>query len=446
LESQVKQEKRRKNQPSPGESAARERKSGGKPAVREPERCGPVGTTKKKLKIFKFQKTFKFIQKYEILNLKFEKKIWTKKFEVKQKKRGKNQWSGAAAMQKRGQVGCVGAPVRARVGAPVGGRVRDTKKKVENFQISKKFEIFWIFQIFKFFLNFRTFFEFLKFFWFFEIFEFFLNFWNFWIFFEFMKFLNFFWISEIYLYFWSFFEFLEFFGIFFIMGDFQGVVTQGVARTSKCIFPYRGARFSKGVPPHVHAHGCTWPRRCPLLPENRPAGKKLSGSGQALAKNDPKTVQRGKTKRMQPSVGSAKRIRPSVRQKWPRRCPLLPENRPAGKKLSGSGQALGKNDPKTVQRGKTKRMQPSVGSAKRIRPSVRQKWPRRCPLLPENRPAGKKLSGSRQAVGKNDPKTFQRRKTKRMPPSVGSAKRIRPSVRQKGPENSPAGQKLSGSG
>ena len=46
------------------------------------------------------------------------------------------------------------------------------------------------------------------------------------------------------------------------MGDFQGVVTLGVAGAPKRIFPYRGARFSKGVPPHVHAQGCTCPRRC----------------------------------------------------------------------------------------------------------------------------------------------------------------------------------------
>ena len=50
------------------------------------------------------------------------------------------------------------------------------------------------------------------------------------------------------------------------MGDFQGVVTLGVARAKKCIFPIRGARFSKGVPPHVHAGGVHAPvgavRRC----------------------------------------------------------------------------------------------------------------------------------------------------------------------------------------
>ena len=53
---------------------------------------------------------------------------------------------------------------------------------------------------------------------------------------------------------------------FFDMGDFQGVVTLGVARAKKCIFPIRGARFSKGVPPHVHAGGVHAPvgavRRC----------------------------------------------------------------------------------------------------------------------------------------------------------------------------------------
>src|ERR1017187_2610612 len=95
------------------------------------------------------------------------------------------------------------------------------------------------------------------------------------------------------------------------MGDFQGVVTLGVARASKCIFPYRGARFSKWVPPHVHAHGCTWPRRCP-------EGQKLSGIGQALAENDPKTQKQG-----------------------------LAENDPKTQKLSGIGQALAENDPKT---------------------------------------------------------------------------------------------------
>ena len=61
----------------------------------------------------------------------------------------------------------------------------------------------------------------------------------------------------------------------FDLGDFQGVVTLGMARASKCIFPYRGARFSQGVPPHVHARGRTWPRRC-----------------QRGWKNGPKTVQR----------------------------------------------------------------------------------------------------------------------------------------------------------
>jgi hypothetical protein len=73
-------------------------------------------------------------------------------------------------------------------------------------------------------------------------------------------------------------------------------------------------------------------------------------------------------------------MRPSVGKKWP-------ESSPAGQKLSGSGQALGKNDPKTVQRGKTKRMRPSAG----------QKWL-------ENSTAWQKISVNGQALGKNDPK------------------------------------------
>jgi len=43
------------------------------------------------------------------------------------------------------------------------------------------------------------------------------------------------------------------------LGDLQGVVTLGVARDPKCIFPYRGAGFSEWAPPHVHAKRCTWP-------------------------------------------------------------------------------------------------------------------------------------------------------------------------------------------
>ena len=84
------------------------------------------------------------------------------------------------------------------------------------------------------------------------------------------------------------------------------------------------------------------------------------------------------------ALGKSKRIRPSVGQKWP-------ENSPAGEKVSGSGQPLGKNDPKIVPRGKIKRIRPSVG----------QKWP-------ENSPAGQKVSGIGQALGKNEPKTIQR--------------------------------------
>ena len=91
---------------------------------------------------------------------------------------------------------------------------------------------------------------------------------------------------------------MRFFWIFYMgdfdLGDFQGVVTLGVARASKCIFPYRGARFSKGVPPHVHARGCTWPRRCQR--RWKMARKQSSGKRKrlTLGKTDPKTVQRGK--------------------------------------------------------------------------------------------------------------------------------------------------------
>ena len=91
---------------------------------------------------------------------------------------------------------------------------------------------------------------------------------------------------------------MRFFWIFYMgdfdLGDFQGVVTLGVARASKCIFPYRGARFSKGVPPHVHARGCTWPRRCQR--RWKMARKQSSGKRNrlTLGKSDPKTFQRGK--------------------------------------------------------------------------------------------------------------------------------------------------------
>ena len=44
------------------------------------------------------------------------------------------------------------------------------------------------------------------------------------------------------------------------LGDFQGVVTLGVARDQKCIFPIRGEGFLEWAPPHVHAKRCTWPR------------------------------------------------------------------------------------------------------------------------------------------------------------------------------------------
>ena len=43
------------------------------------------------------------------------------------------------------------------------------------------------------------------------------------------------------------------------LGDLQGVVTLGVAKDPKCIFPYRGAGFLEWAPPHVHAKRCTWP-------------------------------------------------------------------------------------------------------------------------------------------------------------------------------------------
>ena len=54
---------------------------------------------------------------------------------------------------------------------------------------------------------------------------------------------------------------------FFNMGDLEGVVTLGVARAQKCIFPIRGARFSRRVPPHVHKWECTWPEAAKKWPE-----------------------------------------------------------------------------------------------------------------------------------------------------------------------------------
>jgi hypothetical protein len=51
------------------------------------------------------------------------------------------------------------------------------------------------------------------------------------------------------------------------MGDLEGVVTLGVARAQKCIFPIRGARFSRRVPPHVHKWECTWPELTKKWPE-----------------------------------------------------------------------------------------------------------------------------------------------------------------------------------
>ena len=51
------------------------------------------------------------------------------------------------------------------------------------------------------------------------------------------------------------------------MGDLEGVVTLGVARAQKCIFPIRGARFSRRVPPHVHKWECTWPELAKKWPE-----------------------------------------------------------------------------------------------------------------------------------------------------------------------------------
>ena len=155
------------------------------------------------------------------------------------------------------------------------------------------------------------------------------------------------------------------------MGDFQGVVTLGVARASKCIFPYRGARFSKGVPPHVHAHGCTWPRRMPRRCPSRWKMARKQGSGkrkrQALEKIDPKTFRHGK---MLAEVGKRypKKVQrqAEVAQRYPKtvqRGKMLAEaaNRYPKTvkwgKLSGFGQVLGKmlaeaakRYPKTVHR------------------------------------------------------------------------------------------------
>ena len=58
------------------------------------------------------------------------------------------------------------------------------------------------------------------------------------------------------------------------LGDFQGVVTLGVAGDPKCIFPYRGEGFLEGAAPHVHAkrgvHGpCRCLRRCKMARKTR---------------------------------------------------------------------------------------------------------------------------------------------------------------------------------
>ena len=130
--------------------------------------------------------------------------------------------------------------------------------------------------------------------------------------------------------------------------------------------------------------------------------------------------------RKQPSGAKTKRKRPSVSRKWPentktkRNRPSVsrkwPENSPAGQKLSGSGQALGK----------TKRMRLIAG----------QKWP-------ENSPAGQKLS----EIGKRWPKLARKQssggKLSGCGQALGKTKRMRPIAGQKWPENCPAGQKLS---
>ena len=112
----------------------------------------------------------------------------------------------------------------------------------------------------------------------------------------------------------------------FDLGDFQGVVTLGVARASKCIFPYRGARFSKGVPPHVHARGCTWPRRCQRgwkMARKQPSGKRKRLT---LGKTDPKAVLLGKLSGCSQLLAKTKRIRPSVGGKWPENSPAASGN------------------------------------------------------------------------------------------------------------------------
>jgi len=103
------------------------------------------------------------------------------------------------------------------------------------------------------------------------------------------------------------------------LGDFQGVVTLGVARDPKCIFPYRGEGFLEVGAPHVHAkrgvhgrwgclRGCKLARKTRLCyPKTRLCYRKntvelgqktrLSGGiehGGAGAKN---TVERGRKTR-----------------------------------------------------------------------------------------------------------------------------------------------------
>ena len=83
------------------------------------------------------------------------------------------------------------------------------------------------------------------------------------------------------------------------------------------------------------------------------ARKQSSGKRKrlTLGKTDPKTVQLGKIKRKQPSVGENQAD--TAKSRW----------KMARKQSSGKRKrlTLGKSDPKAVQLGKIKRMQPSVG-------------------------------------------------------------------------------------